>query len=154
LANGDTPIYVAYLIVFHSSLINTGGPPYYWLICFVLVMGRYAFSISIRYSIFWQQTSRYSISIFSETALINTRAHGGIRPLRFSRIKFERVTILMHFQKFLEPTISHFLMVSALKLVIEGNRKCILQKAPVLKIAEIATREQGRHLSAEFPAFS
>jgi hypothetical protein len=60
----------------------------------------------------------------------------------------------MHFQKFLEPTISHILMVSALNLVIGGNRKCILQKAPVLKIAEIAIREQGRHLSAEFPAFS
>jgi hypothetical protein len=35
-----------------------------------VVMGRYAFSISIRYSIFWQQISRYSISMFTETALI------------------------------------------------------------------------------------
>jgi hypothetical protein len=60
----------------------------------------------------------------------------------------------MRFHKFLEPTTSRILVVSALTLVIGGNRKCILQKAPVLKIAEIAVCEQRTHSSAEFLAFS
>jgi hypothetical protein len=37
-------------------------------------------------------------------------------------------------------------------LGVTGN--AFYKKAPVLKIAEIAIREKGRHLSAEFPAFS
>jgi hypothetical protein len=60
----------------------------------------------------------------------------------------------MRFHKFLEPTISHILVVSALNYVIGVTGNAILQKAPVLKIAEIAIRAQGRHSSAEFSAFS
>jgi hypothetical protein len=51
---------------------------------------------------FWQQISRYSISIFTETALINTRAYRGIRPLRFSGINFERVKIFDALSQFLK----------------------------------------------------
>jgi hypothetical protein len=52
-------------------------------------MGRYAFSISIRYSIFWRQISRYSISIFTETALNNTRTHRG-SGIRFPCAQWRR----------------------------------------------------------------
>jgi hypothetical protein len=51
----------------------------------------------------------------------------------------------MRFHKFLELTISHILVVNALNLVIGVPGNAILQKIPVLKIAEVAIREQGRH---------
>jgi hypothetical protein len=60
----------------------------------------------------------------------------------------------MRFHKFLEPTISHILVVNALNLVIGVTKNAFYKKALVLKLAEIAIREQGRHSSAEFPAFS
>jgi hypothetical protein len=60
----------------------------------------------------------------------------------------------MRVYQLLESTILHLPVVSARNLVIGGTRNAVLEKDPMLNIAaEDVIRAQGRHSSAEFPAF-
>jgi hypothetical protein len=94
------------------------------------------------------------MSIFTETAIINTRTHRGIRLLRFSRITFERVKIFDALSQVPRANYFTYFGGKALNLVTGVTENAFYKKAPVLKLAEIAIREEERHSSAEFPAFS